>query len=67
MREKLELRELDKPEALDKLDGLDKKIAFKTLKRTFDPDAPLFIDFEEHLENYEGTDRAPVHHDAVRY
>jgi coenzyme F420 hydrogenase subunit beta len=67
VREKLELRELDKPEALDKLDGLDKKTAFKTLKRTFDPDAPLFIDFEEHLENYEGTDRAPVHHDAVRY
>jgi coenzyme F420 hydrogenase subunit beta len=67
VREKLELRELDKPEALDKLDGLDKKIAFKSLKRTFDPDAPLFIDFEEHLENYEGTDRAPVHHDAVRY
>lgn len=67
VREKLELRELDKPEALDKLDGLDKKIAFKSLKRTFDPDAPLFIDFEDHLENYEGTDRAPVHHDAVRY
>ncbi|MDN5698642.1 MAG: Coenzyme F420 hydrogenase/dehydrogenase, beta subunit C-terminal domain [Rubrobacter sp.] len=67
VREKLELRELDKPEALDKLDGLDKKTAFKSLKRTFDPDAPLFIDFEEHLENYEGTDRAPVQHDAVRY
>lgn len=67
VREKLELRELDKPEALDKLDGLDKKTAFGSLKRTFDPDAPLFIDFEEHLENYEGTDRAPVHHDAVRY
>ncbi|WP_047863778.1 Coenzyme F420 hydrogenase/dehydrogenase, beta subunit C-terminal domain [Rubrobacter aplysinae] len=67
VRDKLELRELDKPEALDKLDGLDKKTAFKSLKRTFDPDAPLFIDFEDHLENYEGTDRAPVHHDAVRY
>ncbi len=67
VREKLELRELDKPEALDKLDGLDKKTAFKSLKRTFDPDAPLFIDFEDHLENYEGTDRAPVQHDAVRY
>ena len=67
VREKLELRDLDKPEALDKLDGLDKKTAFKSLKRTFDPDAPLFIDFEDHLENYEGTDRAPVHHDAVRY
>ncbi|AHY46158.1 Coenzyme F420 hydrogenase/dehydrogenase, beta subunit C terminus [Rubrobacter radiotolerans] len=67
VREKLELRELDKPEALDKLDGLDKRIAFKTLAREFDPDAPLFIDFEEHLANYRGTDRAPVEHDAVRY
>ncbi|MBA2442198.1 MAG: Coenzyme F420 hydrogenase/dehydrogenase, beta subunit C-terminal domain [Rubrobacter sp.] len=67
VRGKLETRELDKPEALDKLDSLDKKIAFKSLKRSFDPDAPLFIDYEEHLENYEGTDRAPVQHEAVRY
>jgi coenzyme F420 hydrogenase subunit beta len=67
VREKLELRELDKPQALDKLDALDKRVAFKSLKRAFDPDAPLFIDFEEHLETYAGTDRAPVEHDAVRY
>ncbi|WP_240432578.1 Coenzyme F420 hydrogenase/dehydrogenase, beta subunit C-terminal domain [Rubrobacter indicoceani] len=67
VREKLEMRDLDNPEALDKLDGLDKRIALKTLQREFDPDAPLFIDFEEHLENYAGTDRAPVVHDAVRY
>ncbi|MDP9454374.1 MAG: Coenzyme F420 hydrogenase/dehydrogenase, beta subunit C-terminal domain [Actinomycetota bacterium] len=67
VRPKLELRELDKPEALDKLDALDKRIAFKSLKRAFDPEAPLFIDYEEHLENYSGTDRAPVAHDAVRY
>ena len=67
VRPKLELRELDKPEALDKLDALDKRIAFNSLKRAFDPEAPLFIDFEEHLENYSGTDRAPVEHDAVRY
>jgi coenzyme F420 hydrogenase subunit beta len=67
VRPKLELRELDKPQALDKLDALDKRIAFNSLKRAFDPEAPLFIDFEEHLENYSGTDRAPVEHDAVRY
>jgi coenzyme F420 hydrogenase subunit beta len=67
VRPKLELRELDKPEALDKLDALDKRIAFKSLKRAFDPEAPLFIDYEEHLENYSGTDRAPVAHEAVRY
>jgi coenzyme F420 hydrogenase subunit beta len=67
VREKLELRELDKPQALDKLDTLNKRVAFNSLKRAFDPEAPLFIDFEEHLENYSGTDRAPVEHDAVRY
>ena len=26
----------------------------------FDPDAPLFIDYAEHVATYEGTDRAPV-------
>ena len=67
VRDRLEMRELDKPQALDKLDSLNKRIAFKSLKRAFDPDAPLFIDYEEHLENYTGTDRAPVAHDAVRY
>jgi coenzyme F420 hydrogenase subunit beta len=66
-RPKLELRELDKPEALDKLDALDKRIAFNSLKRAFDPEAPMFIDFEEHLRSYSGTDRAPVEHEAVRY
>jgi coenzyme F420 hydrogenase subunit beta len=67
VREKLEMRELDRPEALDKLDALDKRVAFNSLKRAFDPDAPLFIDYEEHLEAYSGTDRAPAEHDAVRY
>lgn len=67
VREKLSTRSLDKPQALDKLDALDKRVAFGSLKRAFDPDAPLFIDFEEHLSNYAGTDRAPVEHEAVRY
>jgi len=67
VRERLELRPLDKPRALDKLDGLDKRVAFSSLKRAFDPDAPLFIDYEEHLNDYAGTDRAPVEHEAVRY
>jgi coenzyme F420 hydrogenase subunit beta len=52
---------------LDKLDDLDKRVAFSSLKRAFDPDAPLFIDYEEHLNDYAGTDRAPVEHEAVRY
>jgi coenzyme F420 hydrogenase subunit beta len=67
VRERLETRPLDKPQALYKLDALDKRVAFSSLKRAFDPDAPLFIDYEEHLSNYAGTDRAPVEHEAVRY
>jgi coenzyme F420 hydrogenase subunit beta len=67
VREKLLTRSLDKPQALDKLETLDKRVAFSSLKRVFDPDAPLFIDYEEHLSNYVGTDRAPVEHEAVRY
>jgi coenzyme F420 hydrogenase subunit beta len=67
VRKKLLTRSLDKPQALDKLDALDKRVAFSSLKRAFDPDAPLFIDYEEHLSNYAGTDRAPVEHEAVRY
>jgi coenzyme F420 hydrogenase subunit beta len=66
-RDCLEIRELDRPQSLDKLDALDKKIAFETLKRPFDPEAPLFIDFAEHLEHYAETDRAPVTGDPVRY
>ncbi|HET6660206.1 MAG TPA: Coenzyme F420 hydrogenase/dehydrogenase, beta subunit C-terminal domain [Rubrobacter sp.] len=67
VRDRLELRPLDKPQALDKLDSLDKRVAFGSLKRAFDPEAPLFIDYEEHLNDYAGTDRAPVEHEAVRY
>jgi coenzyme F420 hydrogenase subunit beta len=67
VRDKLLTRSLDKPQALDKLDALDKRVAFGSLKRAFDPEAPLFIDYEEHLNNYAGTDRAPVEHEAVRY
>jgi hypothetical protein len=42
-----------------RLDQLDKKIALGALERRLEPSGPLFIDFEEHLSNYEGTDRAP--------
>jgi coenzyme F420 hydrogenase subunit beta len=67
VRGSLLTRPLDKPQALDKLDALDKRVAFSSLKRAFDPDAPLFIDYEDHLNDYAGTDRAPVEHEAVRY
>jgi coenzyme F420 hydrogenase subunit beta len=48
------------PGALIKLDQLDKRIAVRSLQRKLDPDAPLFIDYEEHLNAYRDTDRAPV-------
>ena len=67
VKDRLLTRPLDKPQALDKLDALDKRVAFSTLKRAFDPDAPLFIDYEDHLNDYAGTDRAPVEYEAVRY
>ena len=59
-RGRLDFRELDNPEALVKLDSFDKRIAFDSLQREFDPDAPLFIDYAEHVAAYEGSDRAPV-------
>jgi coenzyme F420 hydrogenase subunit beta len=64
---RLEIRELDRPQAIEKLDALDKSVAFKSLQRSYDPDAPLFIDYEEHLRQYAGSDRAPVTHEPVRY
>ncbi len=54
------MRGLDDPDALIRLDNLDKRIALRSLQRKFDPDAPLFIDYEEHVRTYDGTDRQPV-------
>ena len=62
-RGRLDFRELDNPEALVKLDAFDKRIAFDSLRRPFDPDAPLFIDYAEHVSAYADSDRAPVVHD----
>ena len=59
-RGRLDVRDLDNPAALVKLDNLDKRVAERTLQRKLDPDAPLFIDYAEHLSNYSGTDRSPV-------
>ena len=59
-RGRLDFRELDNMAALEKLDALDKRIAFDSLRRPFDPDGPLFIDYADHVAAYEGSDRAPV-------
>ena len=60
VKHRLELKELERPEALQKLENMDKKTAFASLPRPFDPDGPLFMDYAEHLVNYAGTDREPV-------
>ncbi len=59
-RAMLDVRDLDDPAALLRLDRLDKRIAERSLRRRFDPDAPLFIDYEDHVRHYQGTDRRPV-------
>ncbi|MGO9196707.1 MAG: Coenzyme F420 hydrogenase/dehydrogenase, beta subunit C-terminal domain [Acidimicrobiales bacterium] len=63
VRPELEVADIDSPEALERLDRLDKKIARSTLHRPFEPEGPLFVDFAEHLTFYGGTDRAPVWQD----
>ncbi len=64
---RLEITDLERPQAIEKLDALDKKVALATLPRPYDPHGRLFIDYEEHLRQYAGSDRAPVTHEPVRY
>lgn len=64
---RLEIRDLDRPQAIDKLVALDQSVAFAALQRPYDPDGPLFIDYAEHVRHYAGSDRAPVSHEPVRY
>ena len=59
-RSKLDIRTMDDPDALVRLDNLDKRIAFRSLERTFDPDAPLFVDYEDHIRDYADSDRHAV-------
>jgi coenzyme F420 hydrogenase subunit beta len=56
----LELAEIERPDALEKLDRLDKRVAAGSLQRALDPDGAMFIDFTEHVCSYDGSDRAPV-------
>lgn len=59
-RGRLDVRDLDDPAALVRLDGLDKRIAERSLQRKLDPDLPLFIDYEEHVRSYQDTERRPA-------
>jgi len=59
-RGSLDLRHLDDPQALLRLDAFDRRVAVEALERNFDPDGTFFIDFESHVKAYTGTHRAPV-------
>jgi coenzyme F420 hydrogenase subunit beta len=56
----LDVMAIERPEALEKLDQLDRRIALRSLPRPFDPEGPMFIDFADHVAAYAPTDRAPV-------
>ncbi|ARS89617.1 Coenzyme F420 hydrogenase/dehydrogenase, beta subunit C-terminal domain [Natrarchaeobaculum aegyptiacum] len=58
----LDYHDLEDRSAVGKLQGWDKKQAFESLERPFDPDAPRFIDYTDHAENY-GVRTNP--HDGV--
>ena len=59
-RAALVVRDLADPEALARLDRLDRRTAESALQRPLDPGAPLFIGYEEHLECYGASDRRPA-------
>ena len=54
----LDYHDLESRKAIGKLQSWDKKKAFDSLERPFDPDAPRFIDYTDHAENY-GTELNP--------
>jgi coenzyme F420 hydrogenase subunit beta len=51
----LEYHDLEDRSAIGGLQSWDKKKAFESLKRPFDPDAPRFIDYADHAERYGTT------------
>jgi coenzyme F420 hydrogenase subunit beta len=50
--EDLDYHDLESRSAIGKLQSWDKKKAFESLERPFDPDAPRFIDYTDHAEQY---------------
>jgi coenzyme F420 hydrogenase subunit beta len=51
----LAYHDLEDRSAIGGLQSWDKKKSFEALERPFDPDAPLFVDYEDHVTEY-GTD-----------
>ena len=58
----LDYHDLEDKSAVGKLQGWDKKKAFEALDRPFEPDAPRFIDYTDHAEQYETVEN-PHHTD----
>ncbi|MBV0925277.1 Coenzyme F420 hydrogenase/dehydrogenase, beta subunit C-terminal domain [Halomicroarcula limicola] len=54
----LDYHDLEDRSAVGGLQSWDKKKAFESLERPFDPDAPRFIDYTDHAEQY-GTEPNP--------
>ncbi len=54
----LEYEDLYNRKAIGKLQSWDKKNAFSSLERQFDPDAPRFIEYTDHAKQY-GTEPNP--------
>lgn len=57
----LDHHDLEDRSAIGKLQGWDKKKAFESLERPFDPDAPRFIEYTDHAQRY---DTEPNPHEA---
>lgn len=57
-KQDLDYHDLEDRTPIGKLQSLDKKEAFEGLNRSFDPDAPRFIDYLHHAEKY-GVDQNP--------
>jgi coenzyme F420 hydrogenase subunit beta len=51
----LDYHDLEDRSAIGGLQSWDKKKAFRSLERPFDPDAPRFIDYTDHVDNYGTT------------
>ena len=52
---KLDYHDLEDRSAIGGLQSWDKKKAFESLERPFDPEAPRFIDYTDHAEQYGTT------------
>ncbi|MAG35609.1 MAG: coenzyme F420 hydrogenase [Dehalococcoidia bacterium] len=52
--------ETDQLATVRRLERRNRRQAIRHLNRSFDPDAPLWISYSEHLQDYAGTDKEPV-------